>query len=205
MKNVLIAATLVGLAAAPFGAAHADARTVRFHDDGSASSDDRLRFELESTKGGVIHSKVEGHVQDFAVSYDRDGQTVRDVRLVFDVNKMDTDNGRRDEKMKDICLGADRFPTVEVSIPGAVPEHAHGSVPARIKVRGRWHPIRLQLSARPDGSQTMIEGRASVSLSSLGVPDPSIWIARVRDRVDISFRMTFPSDPSARVGSADRP
>lgn len=203
MKGIVISAALVGAFAVPTGAARADARTVRFHDDGGRSSDDRLRFELESTKGGVIHSKVDGRVREFALGYDREGETVRNVRLTFAVNAMDTGNDRRDEKMKDFCLGVARFPAVEVAIPGPLPVDARGEVPARIKVRGRWHPIRVRLEARPGESETVIEGRASVSLSAIGVPDPSIWIAHVRDRVDIAFRMSFPSDGAARVGTAE--
>lgn len=189
-KLMWLFAALVGTCAVPGGAARAEARTVRFHDRG-ASSNDRLRFELESTKGGIIRSKVEGWVRDFTLSYDRDGEVVRDVRVTFPVRAMDTDNGRRDEKMKDICLDAARFSTVEVTIPGPIPADVHGAVAGRIRIRGRWRPIRIRVAAQTSESNTSIEGRASVSLSALGVPDPSIWIARVRDRVDISFRMSF--------------
>ncbi len=181
----------------PAGLAGAEEpETYRFHDDGQPG-DDHLRFELTSTKAGFITTGVGGRVRDFSLSYERDGDGVRNARIIFPVRAMTTDNGGRDQKMWGFCLDAEHHPNVEVEIRGPLPATTHGDVLGRIKIRGQWHPVPVTLTTRPTAGGSIVEGHAVVSLSRLGIPDPSIWIANVRDDVRIQFHMAVPSAPPA--------
>jgi polyisoprenoid-binding protein YceI len=181
-RATLLAAALLSLLPA---AGHAQDR-ARVRLEGGAS--DFLRFQLRSVKAGFIGTSVDGHVRDFEVSYERVGDGARDVRVTFPVRAMTTGDGGRDAKMWSYCLDAEHHPRVEIEIPGRLGATFSGEVPARMRVRGSWRPIRVQLTARRAGASTVVEGRARVSLAQLGVPDPSIWIARVEDAVTITFR-----------------
>lgn len=194
-RNALaLAAALTTLVAS---SAFAQAREAhRFHDEGTPSSSDSLRFSLVSTKAGFIRTNVDGHVRDFQLTYERDGAVVRDARIVFPVRAMSTGNGGRDEKMWGFCLDAEHHPNVEVEIRGPVPTTVQGEVLGRIKIRGQWHPIPITLSARPTRGGTVLEGSAVVSLSRLGIPDPSIWVAHVEDAVRIQLRVAIPDAPA---------
>lgn len=177
---------LLLVAAAP---AYADARVHYLADGGHAGSADALRFELRSTKAGFIGTTVHGHVRRFDVSYHLDGERARDVRVSFPVREMTTRHGERDAKMRSFCLDAEHHPRIDVAIPGPITPGFSGSLPARMRVRGRWRPITVAIEARTENGRTRVHGRARVSLRALGVPDPSIWIARVEDAIDVTFRV----------------
>jgi polyisoprenoid-binding protein YceI len=187
----VLSAVLLGLLPAALGFAQDPAHHL--HDDGGARDGDFLRFVLTSVKAGLFSSTVEVRVRDFDVSFALAGDTARDVRVAFDVRDMTTGDGGRDDKMWSFCLDAAHHPRIEVEIPGPVEIGHAREIPARMRIRGRWHPIRLSLSSRRAGDRTIVEGHARVSFSELGIPDPSIWIAHVEDRVDIAFRVHLPA------------
>lgn len=195
-KLALLAATL--LAGMPSTTAHAQNESHRFHDGGGDRKGDYLRFGLESTKAGLITTDVEGHVSEFVLSYELDDFQVRDINLSFLARHMQTGSRGRDDKMWSYCLDAEHHPRIEVQIPGPLGPTPKGPVKARMNVRGKWHPIVVELSTTRSSSRTLVRGRAKVSLSELGIPDPSIWVAKVDDQVEIDFRITFTvDDPTA--------
>jgi polyisoprenoid-binding protein YceI len=163
--------------------------SLALHDAGGQRGDTHLRFVLHSQKAGFIDSAVEGHVQDFGVSYEWTGDAARHTRVAFAGRDMRTDNGARDEKMWGYCLDVEHHPRVEVQLDADIPVGRPVQVPGRIHIRGAWHPLKLTAQLRRAGDALLLSGGATVKLSELGIPDPSIWIAKVDDTVELAFQV----------------
>ncbi len=179
MTTTLLTLSLLAASTAP----------LTLHDSGGDRAATYLRFVLHSKKAGLFETTVEGHVNEFAVSYDWTGEAAKSARVGFAARDMRTDNGSRDDKMWGYCLDAEHHPRVEVQLDGDVPL-GKARVPGRINVRGAWHPVELSTELRRSGAALVLSGTAAVRLSELGIPDPSIWIAKVDDKVELDFRVT---------------
>ncbi len=142
IQRALAPVAVALLALAPATPGFAQERVHHLHDDGGARDHDFLRFELTSVKAGMFRSRVDGHVRDFDVSYAPDGDNAREVHVAFDVRDMATGNGGRDDKMWSYCLDAAHHSRIEVELQEPVEAGSSGVVAGRIRVRGRWRPIR---------------------------------------------------------------
>ncbi|MBK7857818.1 MAG: YceI family protein [Archangiaceae bacterium] len=177
--------------------------TLARHDAGGERRDTYLRFVLHSTKAGLIKSRVEGYVRDFDVSYEWDGATARHATVGFATRALRTDNGSRDDKMWNTCLDADHHPRVEVKLDADVPVGREVQVPGQISIRGAWHPVQLSAKLTREHGTLVLAGVAKVKLSELQIPDPSIWIAKVDDTIELAFRVVGEA-PAAPAGTASQ-
>jgi polyisoprenoid-binding protein YceI len=181
------------ISAAPEPAPNAASRTALvLHDPGGARADTYLRFVLHSKKAGFINSQVEGYVHDFDVSYDWTGTAATRGDVGFAVRAMRTDNGGRDDKMWSFCLDAEHHPRVQLTLDGDIPLGRRVEVPARIYIRGAWHPLRVTAELQRAEDKLIVAGAATVKLSELNIPDPSIWIAKVDNTIELTFHVVTP-------------
>ena len=92
-----------------------------------------------------------------------------------------------------LCFNKDKFPKVEVKIRNfPFRSGLSKQVGATILVRGKEKKIVVELMVVKDAIQVIITGKSVVKLTDLEIPDPSIWIATVRDIVDITFKLAIP-------------
>jgi polyisoprenoid-binding protein YceI len=201
MTSLLTASLALSLISAlPDGSADTSSPVaLELRDLGGARADTYLRFVLHSRKAGFINTAVEGYVRDFHVSYEWTGDAARRAQAHFATRELRTDNSGRDEKMWTRCLDADRYPEIEVQLDGDVPVGRSVDVPGRIRIRGAWHSLRLSAHVQRAHGTLVLGGEATVKLSELDIPDPSIWIAKVDDTVQLVFQAVTPapaSDPN---------
>ncbi len=189
MKTLAILAALLCL---PLKAAEHTAKIQHKDYDTALEHRDHIHFKMVSTKLGMISTTFTGVVKEFGVAFKSSGNTLYNGSINFKVEQMDTDLGGRNKKMLDLCLQHKKFPEIKVDFSqaklqlGAAPQLIKG----KMTVLGESYPIEATMSATRDKDGITIKGNSAVALSTLKIPDPSIAIASVKDRVDLEFQVT---------------
>lgn len=153
-------------------------------------SDCFIKFDMESTKAGFITTSFTGVVKKFNTFFNWNGEEFANTLLKINVADMDTDNSSRDSKMNDETFSSGKFAELAVQIGGPLKAGVHNNVPGLLTVRGKIKEIslNLEISVSKD-KEYVIKGSSQMSIKQLELPDPSIFIASVRDRVDLSFQI----------------
>ncbi len=149
-----------------------------------------IKFDMESTKAGFITTGFTGVVKKFSTEFNWNGQEFANTLIKIDVKEMDTDNGSRNDKMYEQSFSVDKFSQIVVQIGGPLKPGTHNNVPGRLTVRGKIKEISMNLEISvSEEKDYVIKGSSQMSLKALEIPDPSIFIASVRDRVDLNFQI----------------
>lgn len=151
------------------------------------SADVFVRFDMASTKFGLITTSFSGFARKFKVSGDIKNDVLQaGAQIEFAVKDLDTDINGRNEKMWSQCLDEKNHPTVRLTLNQAVPLTGElKDIPATLNVRGADKNIVLKVKSVSISDNISFDISGSVSIKELQIPDPSIAIASVRDRIDI--------------------
>ncbi len=162
----------------------------------AANSKNYLRFDLKSTKAGLFTSDVTGFVKNFSISGEQVGDIAKNIVISFDVESMDTDNSSRNEKMWGYCLNLTKNPKVEIKFKDNIDLSKQNiSTFANLNLRGEDHPIEVSLTHKSSADQIEISGLSHLKFSQLKIPDPSIFIAKVHDNIEINFHLLIALRP----------
>lgn len=172
-------------------------QTGSYREAKSASS--YIRFHMKSPDFGRIQAGFDGFVRNFSFSGVENENTVEGIVLHFRVKALDTGNAQRDKKIRALIFSGNRHPLIQVSISEPVPLGGEVIlVPAQIRIGGKTHPIRLQAAVLRISGGYLVMGKSTLSMAALDVPGSWVRLARVEDRVQISFEVVV--DPLT-VGS----
>jgi len=165
------------------------------------SGSNSIAFEMESTKAGLITTGFKGLVKKASVKFEEIAPTTKEgatsfvqwknISMTIPVESLDTDSDGRNEKMWDTCLGRKEFPEIKIDIPGpVVVVEGNNKFEGNILIRGLHYPLIVyyNLKRLPSGKWEMT-GTSETSISALKIPDPSIFIAKVRDRIDLKIKI----------------
>ena len=141
-------------------------------------------FDMESTKAGIITTAFKGVVKSFKMNFDLTDKVIKNSELYFFVANMDTDNNSRNEKMHDLCFSSATFPDISVEL-GDIP-YGVSTLNGKISLRGKEYPILVNVDVSRIQEKVIVKFKSEVSLKKLNIPDPSIFIASVRDLVELS-------------------
>ena len=157
-------------------------------------SSEYLHFIVESTKVGIFSSDVDGYVKDYSYSakYDDKNEIIREMKIIFQVKSMDTDNESRDEKLHNLCMSHKKFPQVVLSVPG--PLFLKGAKPYKYEgvalIRGKKKPFTIELVVeKQQNGKTIISGESAWSLKDMEISDPSIAVATLSDEIRIKIKI----------------
>ncbi len=145
----------------------------------------KVRFEVDST-----WHLVTGQVRALSGTVDLARSKV-EVRIP--VSELDTDNGKRDRKMRAV-MEADKFPEI-VFVASPLPcdprresGQCAGEMKGEIQIRGVRKPLVLQLRQTPGANGNVtVHAETALNWSEFGVEDPSIFIAKLRETVRVSI------------------
>ena len=170
----------------PLHAAEINIHTSNYEE--AQKSQNFLKFQSTSTKLGFITTSFDGYAKDFKVNYDKKGEILSRLEVTLPVKSFDTDNKSRDEKMHQDILGAASFPNLKVTFPGQL-QLASGNQDITmfflIKDKTISRPVSLNFLQKE--GKWLVTGKTQIGLQEMGLPDPSIAIAKVRDLFDIEF------------------
>lgn len=156
--------------------------------DEAKKNENYLKFQSTSTKLGFITTSFDGYAKDFKANYDEKEQMASNIEVVVAVKSLDTDISSRDEKMHNEVMNAEKFPTLKVVSVDALkltPGEQKINMNFFIKDKQLTRAVVFNLSPKDKGWQ--ITGKTQLGLQEMGLPDPSIAIAKVRDQFDIEF------------------
>ncbi len=156
-----------------------------------------VRFFMETTWHEVIGvtREVIGTIESAGGDPFTDGL----VRVSIDAASLDTGNKRRNETMRGEYLETDRYPTIEFAstgspaivstVTGAGGKYTEVSLELTgdLTIHGETRRIRLPVVVTPEGAAWKVEGQLAVLLSDHAIPDPSLFVNRVKDEVTVSF------------------
>ncbi|HAZ12385.1 MAG: hypothetical protein A2X86_15730 [Bdellovibrionales bacterium GWA2_49_15] len=149
-----------------------------------------IKFDMESTKFGFVTTGFTGVARQFRVSFEEQNNILSKILVVVPVKEMDTDSNARNEKMWETSLGMSQHPELKVDLPGPVPlQEGVSEVEGHIQIRGLFYPIKVKLELKKREGGMTVTGTSDLTISGTKIPDPSIIIAKVRDRIDLSFRL----------------
>ena len=153
----------------------------------------QLKFIVESTKVGLFSSDVDVYVKEFQykADFDKENLIIRDIEVVFKTSSMDTESEGRDEKLHNLCLSQDQFPTITIQIAGPLflKDARPQTVSGIAMIRGKEKNFTIELFKKIDNDHFYLTGKTIWSLKEMEIPDPSIAVAKLSDdiRIEIKF------------------
>ncbi|MCB9091228.1 MAG: YceI family protein [Halobacteriovoraceae bacterium] len=153
----------------------------------------QLQFVVTSTKVGIFSSDVDGYAKEFSYSAEVDSKKniINNMKVVIPVMSMDTDGEGRDEKLHNLCLSHDKFPTIEVLIPGNLFLNKGKTIEVLgdVTIRGKKKKAVVEIQGDLKDGVLVVSGKSSWSLKEMEIPDPSIAVAKLSDEIRINFKI----------------
>ncbi len=146
-----------------------------------------IRFDMKSTKIGLITTSFTGFVKNAKIDYEESPTAYKNIAVSFLGRDLDTNISGRNEKMWSLCLETEKHSQIVLKIPEISKVTAPFKVAAEITVRGKTYPIQIEVG---EVSEQIISGQADLSLKGLDIPDPSILVAKVKDLIQIRFHLS---------------
>lgn len=195
-------ATLGILGAASLAAQVPGAMRYRF--DAAQST---LRWELPATLHTVrgVAPRFEGFAQADPVAGGR--FDVR-ARIVVDVAAMNTGNARRDRTMREKVLESGRYPEIVFELErfkGDLSKVRSGQsftaqIEGTLTVHGRTESILLPVDVHVLEDYAIVTGSFPLHWKKYGLADPSFGLVKVREPMQVVFRLRAVPDAPGRDG-----
>lgn len=155
---------------------------------------DTAQSDVEFTLGDVLHT-VHGTFKLKSGTLTFDDQTgTASGELVVDAASGDSGSNARDKKMKKEILETQKYPEIVFT-----PQHLKGAVPPDGKsqveldgtmiLHGQPHPMALTVPLTITGSSASADVHFTVPYVDWGLKNPSTFILRVNDKVEILVHM----------------
>jgi polyisoprenoid-binding protein YceI len=160
-------------------------------DEAKNSKSDSVGFEIKSTKLGMVTTRAEGLAKKAKLTADLETEAakVSNIILEIEANQLDTDISSRNEKMHDLCFEVKKYPKIIVKVASTINlSISEQKIPAILTIRGNDYPIEIFIKSNKQDNQYVIEGNSELSFKNLNIPDPSIFIAKVLDPIQVKFK-----------------
>ena len=193
MKKIVLTLYLIGCCSSFATALAANSNWGQRFDfknfEAAKDSSHNIRFEVFSTKVGIFTSRVPGYVLQANAEAVRDGVKLTDMKIVMQASSLNTDSEARDEKLHQLCLETESYPQIEVNLPGPVQIGSEGSFAGTIVIRGKTKPIQVKMKLSEHEGVVYASGESELGVKELEIPDPSIAIATLENKINIIFKL----------------
>jgi len=166
-------------------------------DDGSSFVGYRVRERLANLSSA---SEAVGRSTQVTGSMQVAGDQVESVRVEADLRGLQSDEGRRDNAIRQRGLESERFPTAvfELAEPIRLDQEpvsgrqVNGQGKGRLTVHGVTREVSADLQGRWDGSTIQVAGRIPVRMSDFQIQPPQFGpVLSIEDSLTVEFRLTF--------------
>lgn len=160
--------------------------------DEAKKSDNYVMFESASTKLGFITTIFNGYAKKIKINYDLKDKKISHLETTIEAQDLDTDNSSRNNKMFNTTLEIEKYPVIKVVINETV-SLTEGEHVAEMQffIKDKQVSKQVHFLVEEKNGKYLIHGSTLLSLKELGLPDPSIVIATVRDILDLKFSITL--------------
>lgn len=173
-------------------------KTYQFSSFEEASkSPEYIKLVGKSKKLGLIETSFEGYAKSFKINFIKEANHLMGVEVSIDTNSLDTDNGGRNKKMHQTTLSVEQFPLITFDSKQIIDlALSNASLLGTLKVRDTKKKVKLNYAIikLPKGGYE-IQGSLALSLKEFNIPDPSIFIAKVNDQIDLEFKVQINESP----------
>jgi polyisoprenoid-binding protein YceI len=189
-------ATTVGDPAQPEASGTPDG-AWQVRDDGSSYVGYRVRERLAQLSSP---SEAVGRTTQVTGTMQVAGDQVEAVRVEADLRGLQSDEGRRDNALRQRGLESYRFPTAVFELAEPIRldqqpvsgQRVNGQGKGRLTVRGITREVTADLQGRWDGSTIQVAGRIPVRMSEFQIEPPIIgFVLSIEDSLTVEFRLTF--------------
>lgn len=156
---------------------------------------DPAHTNVEFTLGDVLHTvhgtfKLKSGVIHFSPETGKASGSI-----VVDATSGNSGSGLRDRKMQKNVLESDRYPEIEFtpdSVIGKVPAEGTSQVQVHgvFGIHGAGHEMTLPFQVQVEAGQVTAATRFSVPYVKWGMKNPSTFLLKVNEAVDINIRAT---------------
>jgi len=155
----------------------------------------QVTFVLQAT-GHKVHGKTSALKGEFVLPFKLSGVESSFVaKIEFDAASLDTANKKRDRKMRTDSLDVNQYPAIVFlteRIRGEISkirsgEPAQVTLVGKLAIRDVTRPISVIANVTRKGEKLHIEGTHVLRFTDYNVPDPSIFLLRVKKDMTIGF------------------
>jgi polyisoprenoid-binding protein YceI len=188
-------ATTVAGGAQPETGAPDGAWQVR--DDGSSFVGYRVRERLAQLSSP---NDAVGRTTQVTGTMQVAGDQVETVRVEADLRGLQSDEGRRDNAIRQRGLESTRFPTAVFELAEPIRldqepvrgQRVSGQGKGRLTVRGITREVTADLEGRWNGSTIQVAGRIPVRMSDFQIEPPLVgFVLSIEDQLTVEFRLNF--------------
>lgn len=154
-------------------------------------SSEFLKFESESTKFGFVTTSYDGYAKKFSVSFEREKDHLKKIKIDVFVKSLDTDSSSRDEKLANYCMDSEKFPLVTATLENFSLIEGTEKISAKLEVMGKAIDLPLEVKIIKVGEVFEVSGKGSFNYPDTPIKDPSIAIAKVKKQFDLKFSLKF--------------
>jgi polyisoprenoid-binding protein YceI len=169
----------------------------RVRDDGSSFVGYRVRERLAQLSAP---NEAVGRSSQVTGTMLVAGEQVESVRVEADLRGLQSDEGRRDNAIRQRGLESSRFPTAvfELAEPirldqePARGQRVSGQGKGRLTVRGVTRDVTADIEGRWDGSSIQVAGSIPVRMSDFQIEPPLVgFVLSIEDALTVEFRLNF--------------
>jgi methyltransferase len=154
----------------------------------AAEAKNYIKFEGASTKFGLVTTGFDGYAKDIKIDYELSGEVVKKLNLSIPIKGMDTDLDSRNEKMFNEIFDMEKYPEIFVKCSeNLILKEGEQTIDMFFTIREKMTRKEVKIKTEKRGSKYFVTGETSLSIKELGLPDPSIMIAKVRDDIKLKF------------------
>jgi polyisoprenoid-binding protein YceI len=179
------------------GAADTPDGTWRVSDDGKSFVGYRVKEQLAflgSPNEAVGRSNAVTGTMEVA------GDTVEQVRIEADLTRLTSDEGRRDNAIRQRGLESERYPTatlelaepIQLASTPVVGQDIRGQGTGRLTVHGVTREVDLNLTGRWSGSTIQVVGQLPVKMTDYQIEPPRFGpVVSIEDSLAVDFNLVF--------------
>jgi polyisoprenoid-binding protein YceI len=169
----------------------------RVRDDGSSFVGYRVRERLAQLSSP---NEAVGRTTQVTGTMQVAGDQVESVRVEADLRGLQSDEGRRDNAIRQRGLESSRFPTAVFALAEPIRldqepvngKQVNGQGKGRLTVRGVTREVTADLQGRWDGSTIQVAGSIPVRMSDFQIEPPLVgFVLSIEDRLTVEFRLNF--------------
>lgn len=164
-----------------------------YKDFNEAKQSDRfIKFEGASTKLGFITTGFDGYIKTFNIHYELANDQLSELVVDIATKSLDTNVESRDEKMASKILEIEKYPGIKALIADKVLlSEGEKTINMIFIVKDKRVSKLVKFKVEKKSESYLITGNTSLSIKELGLPDPSIVIAKVNDNLNLYFSIVL--------------
>jgi polyisoprenoid-binding protein YceI len=157
----------------------------------TSSGDTFVGYRVREEFAGFGVKDAVGRTPDVSGTAEVDGDSITAAALQAELTTLTSDDGRRDNALRDRGLESGTFPSAEFELTEPVDlSRERTAVRGRLTLHGETQPIQVRLSSQRVGDEIELAGSSRIDFSDFGIEPPSVaGFVTVEDQGTLEFKL----------------